>query len=385
MNDKPFTYSTFLENKNFVQWRLAPDDESDKYWFSFIQENSHLTDEFEKAIEICNNIRVNMFADTDLLYNRIRQSISQHRQHKQRRTVIYSFSAAAAIALLLIMGTLHLFNKNTPSTLAGNEEVIGKALPDENITLMAGGKVITLNQDAKVQLSNGQLSYTDSENGEKSIDVDDVQMNTIIVPNGKRSSLMLADGSEIWINSGTEVSFPSAFTKTTREIRVEGEIYIHVAKSLNQPFVVHTSEFSVKVMGTSFNVSAYKNDSEPAVVLVNGSVEVNRPNNNSVTMLPNEMVTLQRGDLRKSTVDASLYTSWVSGVFIFDATPTSEMLKKIGRYYNISFEGAANLPDKKITGKLFLSENIDDVLSSISLLTSTEYKRENNIIKLINK
>ena len=102
-------------------------------------------------------------------------------------------------------------------------------------------------------------------------------------------------------------------------------------------------------------------------------------------MHPNEMAKLKNGKLSTNTVDTSLYTSWVKGIFIFDGTPTPEMLKKVGRYYNISFDGATSLPDKKITGKLFLSENIDEVLSSISLLTSTEYKREGNVIKLINK
>ena len=102
-------------------------------------------------------------------------------------------------------------------------------------------------------------------------------------------------------------------------------------------------------------------------------------------MHPNEMTRLRNGDLSTETVDVSQYTSWVDGIFIFDGTPTSEMLKKVGRYYNLSFEGTTNLPDKKITGKLFLSENIDEVLASISLLTATEYKREENTIKLIRK
>lgn len=383
MTDKLFTYSTFLEDKRFVQWRLSREEESDKYWLSFIKENPELEEEFNKAIRVCDKIRINekIFADTDSLYQHILQSISTHRTNKQKRKhIIYYLSSAAAVALLLIIGTLYIVNKNTVSTL--NEEIIGKTLPEEHVTLMAGGKIITLNQDAKVRLDDKQMSYTDSSNTTKSIEVDDVQINKLIVPNGKRSSIVLTDGSEIWINSGTELTFPSTFNKKTREIDVEGEIYINVAKSNEKPFIVHTPELDIKVYGTSFNVSAYKNDNEASVVLVSGSVEINT-HNNSVRMLPNEMAKLKDGDLSKNTVDVSLYTSWVDGVFIFDGTPTSEVLKKVGRYYNISFDGATSLPDKKITGKLFLSENIDDVLSSISLLTSTEYRREENVIKLL--
>lgn len=383
MKDNLFTYSSFLENKAFVQWRLLRDEESEKHWYTFIEENPELEEEFNKAIGICDSIRINekIFTNTDFLYQCILQSISTHRKNKQKRNVLYSLSVAAAVALLFIISTLFLFNKETTTTL--NEKIIGTTLPDEHITLMAGGKAITLNQDAKVRLDNGKMSYTDSLNTTKSIEVDDVQTNKLVVPNGKRSSVVLADGSEIWINSGTELTFPSTFNKKTREIYVEGEIYINVAESNEHPFVVHTPEFAIKVYGTSFNVSAYKNDHEASVVLVSGSIEINTRDNSSVRMLPNEMAKLKNGDLSKNTVDVSLYTSWVNGIFIFDGTPTSEMLKKVGRYYNISFDGATSLPDKKITGKLFLSENIDDVLSSISLLTSTEYKREENVIKLM--
>jgi transmembrane sensor len=384
MKDNISTYSSFLENKNFVQWRLLREEESEKYWLTFIKENPELEEEFNKAIVICDNIRINekIFSDTDFLYQRILQSISIHRKNKQRRNVIYSLYAAASIALLLIC-TFRIFNPNTTSI--PNEEIIGKTLPDEHITLMTGGKIITLNQDAKIQLDNGQMSYTDSLNNTKSIETGEVQNNKLVVPNGRRSSIILADGSEIWINSGTELIFPSTFNKKTREIYVEGEIYINVATLNEQPFVVRTPELIIKVYGTCFNVSAYKNDNEASVVLVSGSVEINTGDNHSVRMVPNEMATLKNGDLSTNTVDVSLYTSWVNGIFIFDGTPTSEMLKKVGRYYNISFDGETSLPDKKITGKLFLSENIDEVLSSISLLTSTEYKREGNIIRLINK
>ena len=385
MKDNLFTYSSFLENKAFVQWRISREEESEKYWLAFIKENPELKGEFNKAIEICENIRINekIFSDTDFLYQRILQSISTHRKNRQRRNVIYSLSAAASIALLIIISTLRLFNPNTTSIL--KEEIIGKTLPDEHITLMAGGRVITLDQDAEIRLDNGQMSYTDSLNATQSIEVDEVQNNKLVVPNGKHSFLVLADGSEIWINSGTELTFPSTFNKKTREIHVEGEIYINVAASTEQLFIVHTPQLAVKVYGTSFNISAYKNDNEASVVLVSGSVEINTRHSNSVRMHPNEMAKLKNGKLSTNTVDTSLYTSWVKGIFIFDGTPTPEMLKKVGRYYNISFDGATSLPDKKITGKLFLSENIDEVLSSISLLTSTEYKREGNVIKLINK
>jgi len=382
MTDKLFTCSTFLEDKKFVQWRLLREEELDKYWLSFIKENPELEEEFNKAIRICDKIRINEknFADTDSLYQRILQSISIHRTNKQKRkNIIYFLSAAAAVMLLLIISTVYILNKNTVSTL--NEEIIGKTLPDEHVTLMTGGKIVTLNQDAKVRLDNRQISYTDSSNTTKSIEVDNVQINKLIVPNGKRSSITLIDGSEIWINSGTEVTFPSAFNKKTREIYVEGEIYINVAKSNGRPFIVHTPNLEIQVFGTRFNVSAYNSEQTASIVLVNGKVQVKSAGNKQITMNPNEMVELLEGSMTKKNVDVSLYTSWVNGVFIFNRTPASELFKKVGRYYNVSFENIKC--DKWITGKLYLSENFNDVLSSISLLTGKKYIAEGNTIKVI--
>ncbi|MEA4903688.1 MAG: DUF4974 domain-containing protein, partial [Petrimonas sp.] len=109
--------------------------------------------------------------------------------------------------------------------------------------------------------------------------------------------------------------------------------------------------------------------------------QVKSAGNKQITMNPNEMVELLEGSMTKKNVDVSLYTSWVNGVFIFNRTPASELFKKVGRYYNVSFENIKC--DKWITGKLYLSENFNDVLSSISLLTGKKYIAEGNTIKVI--
>lgn len=381
MASKILFYSDFLENREFIQWRLERTTQQDDYWSSFIKENPSLVEEFEKAISIFEKLRINEhdFTDTDLLYQKIQLCISNHRKKKYR---IVNYLSVAAVALLLIVGTF-LINKESMPTTATNEQIIGETHPSEDVLLFVGGDVITLNENSEVEQVDGQMTYTDSTNTKRIIKTDDVQMNKLIVPNGKRSSLILADGSKVWINSGTELEFPSKFNNDTRDIYVNGEIYIDVHQSAKQPFIVHTATFDVEVFGTSFNVSAYEDDDESSVVLVEGSVQLNSLGN-SVKMRPNEMAKFSTSGFSKQEIDVSLYTSWIKGVFIFDSTPIAEVLKKVGRYYNISFSEIQNIPNKKITGKLHLSEDIDDVLSSISILTSSEYKRENNIIKLIN-
>lgn len=383
MTSELFSYLDFLENKEFILWRLEKTDEQNEYWDTFIKENPSLEEEFQKAIEVFDHVKINKieFSDTDLLYQRIEQSIAN--DHKPTHRIVYYLSAVAAVALIFIIGTF-FFNDKSISVTNNYEEIIGKTLPNEDVKLLVGEDMFTLSQNSEIELSEEQMIYTDSTNVKKSVETKADQMNRLIVPNGKRSLLILADGSKVWINSGTELKFPSKFTKNTRDIYVDGEIYIDVSESKKQPFIVHTLLFDVEVFGTSFNLSAYSDDEDASVVLVDGSVKV-QTLDNSLKMRPNEMVKLTAEGVCKEEVDISLYTSWTKGFLIFDDIPILEVLKKVGRYYNISFMETVKIPNKKITGKLYLSENIDDVLSSISLLTSTTYKIENNIVKLIDK
>ncbi|KAF5080253.1 FecR protein [anaerobic digester metagenome] len=383
MKENRFTYNPyFLENKKFIQWRLTRVPELEHYWNSFIRENPDLVEEFQKAIEIFDKIAINKrtFKDTDILYGRVVESALRKKQREKR--IIYSVSSVAAVALVLFITTFYFVWRDDNSEPATTStEIVGKTLPEQEVMLLAGGKEIVLSQNVTVQLNNGQISYTDSTNTEKTLEASSIQTSKLIVPDGKRSFLVLADGSKVWINSGTELEFPTKFSGKTREIKVNGEIYMDVVRLDKQPFIVRTPDLDVQVFGTRFNVSAYTSDKTSSVVLVNGRVEVKTRDNQSIRMNPNEMVEFRDGVMNKENVDVSLYTSWVEGVFIFNRTPVSELFKKVGRYYNVTFENVES--DKRITGKLYLSENLQDVLASISLLTGKEYTIENNIISII--
>ncbi len=349
------------------------------YWRSYIDEHPEQQKAFEKAIEICDRIAINkkIYPGTDLLYQQILQSAMKREQQKMR--LLYSFSAVAAVVLVLLILTFFAENDNnlkTPMT----DIIVGKTLPDSVIQLVTGGKILTLSQNAEVRLVNGTISYTDSTNMEKSIGVHKEHMNKLIVPDGKRSFLYLEDGTQIWINSGTTLEFPSKFSGMTREITVAGEIFLDVTGSSRKPFIVHTANLDVQVYGTRFNVTAYEADRGiTSVVLVKGKVKVRTDNNASVMMNSDERVEFRDGSISKEKVDVMAYTSWIDGIFIFDNTPITELFQKVGRYYNVSFERIES--ETKITGKLYLPENLDELLSSVSLLTGKKYFRDGNIIK----
>lgn len=292
-------------------------------------------------------------------------------------------SVAAVLSIGMISGLSLLFHSNTPGE---TNRIVGQTLPDMEIHLINGEKTVSLISGAEIRFSaEGDASVTDGMNIDKILGLEKDHTNKLVVPFGKRSTLTLADGTKIWLNSGTELEFPSQFNGEKREIHMQGELYLEVAKSNEKPFIVHTPRMNVWVYGTSFNISAYKEDSEQSVVLVEGSVQVNK-NDKSLKLAPNQMAKITGTGMEKATVDVSEYISWKNGVLIFRKAPISDILQKVGRFYNIDFEyPPGRMNEMTYSGKLFLSNSLDSVMTSVSILTSTTYTRNDRMISINKK
>jgi ferric-dicitrate binding protein FerR (iron transport regulator) len=210
-------------------------------------------------------------------------------------------------------------------------------------------------------------------------------MNKLVVPYGKRSQLALSDGTSLWINSGSALEFPAVFSDgEPRSINLMGEIYIEVAADESRPFYVNTKDFQVKVYGTKFNVSAYHDADASSVVLVNGSVSVRNPAGNETFLSPNDKLTCLPERWDKQQVDVAEYISWKDGYMLLNRSPIVSVLKRMERYYNLSFNIADSLRLETITctGKLYLSESLDEVMSAVSFLSSTTYSRKDGTIRI---
>ncbi|MBB4037864.1 ferric-dicitrate binding protein FerR (iron transport regulator) [Dysgonomonas hofstadii] len=387
-------YIYFLNNKNFIEWRIARSEELNEYWKEYLQNHPEDEEAINTAIEKCKSIRLNDRKLSDIqieiLWNRIVQdaeSVTSLTKRKKRKKVTLYLSIAASIAILIVSG-IFINNKITEQSNIV-ETIVGEKLPDEKIQLLSGNKVIALNSDTHltVDKNNKIVIEGDEDKKEEKLSASG-KMNKLLVPYGKRTTLTLSDGTKVWINSGSELDFPSQFGSDKREIKVKGEIYIEVAENKSSPFFVRTSEFDVKVHGTKFNVLAYGDSSEKSVVLVDGKVEVNTGDAAPVLLSPNEKLAVNSGQVHKSVIDPIEYISWKDNVLVLNSVTISEILKKIERYYNFSFETTSTdlaLYKRTCTGKLLLSENIDDIMRALSVFSSTTYTREDNKIYITNK
>ncbi len=395
MSDLYSRYTDFLKDEKFLRWQLLPDETLDEYWKNFIRENPDLNEEMQHAIADLKTtvLNRNILSDSDRLelFHRIQFTINEKRRKSKIRHIIqYGAAACAAIALLII--GLNYFNTEDMLPKADDQElIIGNLLQSEDIQLISGEKSHEYQSDIEVKIDEkGRAKVVQKENNEQEqIDISHAAVNKMIVPYGKRTQLNLPDGTKVWLNSGSALEFPTQFTEKSREIHLlSGEIYLEVAPDKKKSFIVHTSDFCVKVYGTKFDVSMY-NDSPHYVVLVEGSVGLKSTTKSTeIKLSPNEQVIYdENGMFNKREVDATEFVSWKNGYLSFDKTPMTEVLKQIGRYYNLSFnfDQDVNLQKRTCSGKIYLSDNLDNVMTTIGLLTSTRYINQNGQIYILNE
>lgn len=397
MSDFYSRYTDFLKDEKFLRWQLLPDESLDEYWKNFIRENPELNKEIQHAIADLKTtvLNKNILSDSDRLelFNRIQSTIQEKGKRKKtniRHILQYSVAACAAIALLII--GLNYFNFGEKPSKADNQElIVGNLLQSEDIQLISGEKKHEYQNDIEVKIDEkGKAKVVHTKNNrQEQIEIADAAFNKLIVPYGKRSQLNLSDGTHVWLNSGSVLEFPTQFTEKNREIRLlSGEIYLEVAPDKNKSFIVHTSDFNVKAYGTKFNVSTY-NDSPKSIVLVEGSVGLQSTvGATEIKLFPNEQaIYSENGAFIKRVVDVDQFVSWKNGYLSFDKTPMTEVLKQIGRYYNLSFnfDQDVNLQKRTCSGKIYLSDDIDNVMTTIALLSSTRYIKQNGQIYILNE
>lgn len=187
-------------------------------------------------------------------------------------------------------------------------------------------------------------------------------MNSVSVPRGGEYFLVLSDGTEVWLNADSELKYPVNFSSSKREVIVTGEAYFEVSRDTSRPFIVRTEAGSVRVLGTKFNVQAYRGEECLVATLVEGAVSCSLPGGTeAVVLYPDEQVTIGQGKIgpvRK--VKTLLYTGWKDGLFIFESERLEDILIRLSRWYDVDvFYTDPRLKELHFSGDLSRFKNID--------------------------
>lgn len=194
-----------------------------------------------------------------------------------------------------------------------------------------------------------------------------IKYNQLIVPRGKFSRLVLSDGSSLYVNAGTKVVYPNLFEEKRREIYVDGEVFIDVKQDKEHPFIVKTSTFDIEVLGTAFNVNAYKKMDEAEVVLLRGAVTVTGQYQEKMDLLPGELLDISKGIIAdKRIVNTDDYVAWTKGRLPLAGRSWKNILNRLSLFYGVSIDYDADLEYYPLHGTIDLSVPLDKVLERIS-------------------
>jgi transmembrane sensor len=197
--------------------------------------------------------------------------------------------------------------------------------------------------------------------------------STIYAPLGARVSFNLPDGTTGMLNSGSRLSYSLPFTND-RQVKLEGEAWFEVNHDENHPFKISAGNSTVKVLGTSFNLSAYPAENYVDVVLQQGRVEFqDNKGDEKVTILPSERLVFQNGNISKSVTDPAKYNAWTEGKLVFRGDPMAEVARRIERWYNVKIELGDKELEKYTFRATFQDDTLEDVLRFLSLTSPIRY------------
>ncbi|WP_289055374.1 FecR family protein [Carboxylicivirga marina] len=200
---------------------------------------------------------------------------------------------------------------------------------------------------------------------------------TVIVPNGSQTTVELADGTTVRLNSGSELSYPSVFGEELREVTLKGEGYFSVKHDNEHPFVVSTNDLEVRVLGTEFNVMAYDDADYIETTLVKGSVSLNKKGasyRNGVILKPGQKAIYQNGQLAINKANVELVTNWMKKGLYFQRTSLKELAQRLERWYDVDIILSNEMDDLTFTGKFRNNETIWQILDVIKMTTPIDYK-----------
>lgn len=270
------------------------------------------------------------------------------RSRTKTRSLKYWWAAAASVAVILGVGAF--YQLKTPAITAKVTDV-APGMNGGMLTLADGSQIsldslregtITTQQGVQVVFKNGQISYQGNGNT--------VAYNNITTPAGRQFHLELADGTGVWLNAGSSITFPTAFTGADRTVKVSGEAYFEVQASAKQPFQVQINDaYNIQVLGTRFNVHAYKDENYIQTTLLAGAIKVK-----SQLLKPGQELIERKGQEQLlSDIDTTQAIAWKNGQFSFKGrTRIDEVMRQLARWYNIDVVYEDGIPDVVFAGEM---------------------------------
>jgi transmembrane sensor len=295
--------------------------------------------------------------------------------------LIYKISVAASLLVFISVGVYFL--KNKPVEPAAKNNIAQDVAPGHNqatLTLANGQKIlltkglngqIATQHNTSVNVSQNNITY-------QAANEDQISYNTLTTNRGEQSPypLVLADGTKVWLNAESSITFPTAFNTKERVVRITGEAYFEVKHNAAQPFKVQTANQTVEDIGTSFNVNAYTDEAATRTTLIEGSVKINQ-----LILKPGE----QTDGSKVTTVNTDTYTAWKDGNFHFEGDDIKTIMRQLSRWYDIDVTYQGKVTNQGFYADISRHKNISAVLSIIEKTKALSFKVEGRRVTVIDQ
>jgi ferric-dicitrate binding protein FerR (iron transport regulator) len=279
-------------------------------------------------------------------------------------------SYAAAIALLMGVLLYNLLKENNPpATIA------------QTITPAINGAILTRSNGRQINLDTLQTSNLGKEDGtdvkldkgllayEGTSNTGNMVYNTIHTPNGRTFHVILQDGTGVWLNAGSSITYPVAFNGHSREVSITGEVYFDVANAVNQPFKVNIDDRAwVQVLGTSFNINAYKDEPYIATTLVQGAVKAGNSQTEVILHPGQQAIARADGSMPLREVEPSAIIAWRNGLFHFDNASIPAVMRQLARWYDVDVRFEGTPPTRTFSGEIGRDLSLQQVLAILETM-----------------
>jgi ferric-dicitrate binding protein FerR (iron transport regulator) len=297
---------------------------------------------------------------------------------------------AAAVVLIAVVAAWLLTSrtKNQPVQPIAMQTIT----PGSNkaILTLSDGRTIVLDSTANgvvgeqngmqmINLVHGQLTYNKPGSSHPAAAI---AYNTLTTPRGGQYQVVLPDGTRVWLNAASSITYPTVFPASARTVTVSGEAYLEVEKDATRPFSVRTQNQQVAVLGTSFNINAYENETTTRTTLLEGSISVSNPassNPMSAMLTPGQQAILNAAGLKVQEADTEAVLAWKNGLFHFSSAGIEDIMRQVARWYDIEVVYEGKITTDRFSGKVARSANISEVLKVLQE-SGVRFKIENQKI-----
>ena len=319
--------------------------------------------------------------DYDVRKQEIWQAIAENRSQPERRvrTLWPRIAAAASIIFVLSMGGYFYFKPVQPL-----KNDVPPGSNTATLTLSNGKKIVLsaanngqLAREAGVSITkraDGQLFYTIADKAAAANG-----FNTLSTAKGETYKVNLPDGTQVWLNAASSLTYPARFAGKERKVSLTGEGYFEVAKDKLHPFKVNTGSQEVTVLGTHFNINSYSDEPATKTTLLEGSVKITA-NHKERMLQPGQQVTFSNGQFKLDEVDTELAAAWKNNKFLFDGDRIDYIMRMVKRWYNVEVVYQGNISTEKFYGGTSRYANVSEVLKSLEATGKIHFRIEDHKI-----